>query len=157
MALGMNHWIALPLWIALCFLPSLTGVVAQPGEWYAGLDKPWFTPPNWLFGPAWTLLYVLMGTAAWLVWREEGFAGAKVALGLFLVQLVLNAAWSPVFFGLHRMGWALVVIVMMAAAILATMVAFYPHSKVAAGLLVPYLGWVSFATALNLALWRLNG
>jgi tryptophan-rich sensory protein len=140
----------------LPFLASASGAVFMPGEWYAGLEKPSFNPPNWVFGPVWTLLYLLMGVSAWLVWRRRGFSGARFALGVFLLQLALNAAWTPVFFGAHMPGVALVVILAMWAAILATMLAVRPHSVLAAALLAPYLLWVSFASVLNFELWRLN-
>jgi len=125
--------------------------------WYPTLVKPAFTPPSWVFGPVWTALYILMGVAAFLVWQKDlGRRAVRVALAWFLVQLVLNALWSPVFFGLHRIGWALVVIVLLWAAMVVTIRCFSRVSGAAALLLVPYLLWVSFATALNAALWRLN-
>jgi len=124
--------------------------------WYQGLARPSWTPPDWLFGPVWTNLYVLMAVAAWLVWRQGGWAGAKAALALFGAQLVLNAAWSPVFFGLERVGAALAVLVALWVAILATAVAFWRCSRVAGILMLPYLAWVTFAGALNFAIWRMN-
>ena len=149
-------WLALPLFIAVSFATSIPGIWARPGAWYEALDKPFFTPPGWVFGPAWTTLYVLMGVAAWRVWREAGFAEAKVALALFFVQLLFNAAWSPVFFGMRRMDLAFPVIVALWLFIAATIGAFAQHDRPAAWLLAPYLGWVTFASALNLALWRMN-
>jgi translocator protein len=120
------------------------------------LEKPAFNPPSWVFGPVWTVLYAMMAVAAWLVWREAGFGGATAALSLFFVQLALNLAWSGIFFGLRQPGWALVEIAVLWAAILATMILFFRHSTLAGWLLVPYLLWVSFASVLNAALWRLN-
>lgn len=149
--------VALPLWILLGLSAGLAGSRWLPGAWYAALEKPAFNPPSWIFAPVWTTLYVLMGVAAWLVWRRAGFATARGALVLFAAQLGLNALWSYVFFGAHRMGWALAEMGVLWAAILATILAFRRHSTLAAGLLVPYLAWVSFAAVLNLALWRLNG
>jgi tryptophan-rich sensory protein len=125
----------------------------MPGEWYAGLNKPSWNPPAWLFGPAWTTLYTLMAIAAWLVWKRVGFTRA---LGFYFVQLILNAAWTPIFFGAHAMGWALVEISIMWIAILLTLLSFLRVQKTAGLLLVPYLAWVSFATFLNFTLWRLN-
>lgn len=126
-------------------------------SWYASIPKPFFTPPSWVFGPVWTILYLLMGVAAFLVWRRGlGSRPVQVALGCFLGQLVLNALWSPVFFGWHRIGLALAVIVLLWAAILATVSLFFRVSRSAALLLVPYLLWVSFAVILNAAIWRLN-
>jgi benzodiazapine receptor len=126
-------------------------------SWYPTLAKPAFTPPGWVFGPVWTVLYLLMGTAAFLVWQKGGRSQvARISLGWFLVQLVLNALWTPVFFGLHRIGWALVVIVSLWTSLVATICSFFRVSLAAALLLVPYLLWVSFATVLNAAIWRLN-
>jgi len=125
--------------------------------WYAALKKPSFTPPNWVFGPVWTFLYLSMAVAAWLVWRKTGFQGtAKAAFALFAVQLALNAVWTPVFFGAHRIGAALVVIVFLWAAILATMVSFWRIAPLAGALFLPYQLWVTLATALNFEFWRLN-
>ncbi len=124
--------------------------------WYAALHKPSWTPPAWLFGPAWTVLYISMAVAAWRVWREGGWRPHRVALGLFLLQLMFNGLWSPLFFGLHRPGLSLVDSVLIWLALLATLVAFWRVSPPAGALLVPYLAWVTFATALNFTIWRLN-
>lgn len=125
--------------------------------WYASLIRPGFSPPNWIFGPVWTTLYALMGIAAFLVWRK-GLPNkdVKVALGLFLGQLVLNSLWSIIFFGLQNPGAALVEIIFLWLAIVATIVAFARISKLAAWLLVPYILWVSFAAYLNYSIWLLN-
>jgi len=133
------------------------GAVFMPGEWYASLKKPAWNPPGWVFGPVWTALYAMMAVAAWLVWRRGGFSTHRKPLVIFLVQLVLNAGWTPLFFGLHSPGLAFAEIVLLWLAIAATIVVFRPVSRTAMLLLVPYLAWVSFATALNFALWRLNG
>jgi translocator protein len=143
-------------WIVLCFVPAIIGGFFMPGQWYASINKPAWTPPGWLFGPVWSLLYAMMGLAAWLVWRRGGFAVQKLPLGLFLLQLFLNALWSPLFFGLHNPGLALVEIILLWLAIGATIFAFHRARPLAAWLLVPYWGWVSFATLLNLAIWNLN-
>ncbi len=137
------------------------GSLAVTGQgfssWYAAIEKPGFTPPSWVFGPVWTVLYLLMGVAAFLVWQKGlGSAVVRIALVWFLVQLVLNAAWTPVFFGLHRIGLAVVVIVLLWAAIVVTMYWFFRVSRPAGTLLVPYLLWVSFAAVLNAAIWHLN-
>jgi len=125
--------------------------------WYAGLAKPSFNPPNGVFGPVWTLLYLLMGIALFLVWRKAPQApGAGLALVLFLVQLALNVLWSILFFGLRSPLLGLVDILLLWAAILATMLLFFRVSPAAGALLVPYLLWVSFASVLNFAIWRLN-
>lgn len=125
--------------------------------WYATLRKPAFAPPNWLFGPAWTLLYILMALASWLVWKK-GLATpiVKPALVVYLIQLVLNALWSALFFGLRSPLAGLIEIVLLWFAILATVTLFFRVSKGAGAMLLPYLGWVSFATLLNAAILRLN-
>lgn len=126
-------------------------------DWYAGLIKPALTPPAWIFGPVWTLLYVLMGIAVFLVWRRGlGAPGAKGAVEIFFVQLVLNAAWSAVFFGSRSPAAALIVIVALWGAIAAAINRFARISRPAAWLLAPYILWVSFAAYLNLAIYLLN-
>jgi len=139
--------------ILLTFCAPLAGMASPPGEWYATLAKPEWNPPAWIFGPVWTLLYMLMAVAAWLVWKRNGW---QRPLWLYLVQLALNAAWTPVFFGANQIGWAFVEIIALWAAILVTMLAFLRVSKAAGWMLVPYLAWVSFAAFLNFSLWRLN-
>ena len=126
------------------------------GPWYDGLRKPSWTPPSWIFGPVWTILYASMAVAAWLVWRRRGLAGARLPLSLFGVQLALNLAWSGIFFAMRRPGLAFGEILLLWMAILATSLAFGGISRRAAGLLAPYLAWVTFAAALNFAIWRLN-
>ena len=133
-------------------LGSLVTLPAIPG-WYAALDKPAWTPPNWLFGPVWTALYVMMAVSAWLVWRR---AGVGPALGAFFVQLAFNAAWSPLFFGMHLIGLALIDIVLLWLALAAALALAWRVHRAAGALLVPYLVWVSYATALNFAIWRMN-
>jgi benzodiazapine receptor len=132
-------------------------VAGSFATWYPTIEKPAFTPPSWVFGPVWTTLYMLMGIAAFLVWqRGLRVPAVRVALVWFLVQLGLNALWTPVFFGLHRVDLALVVILLLCAAIAITIFCFLRISRLAAGLLVPYLLWVSFATVLNASIWHLN-
>jgi benzodiazapine receptor len=141
-------------WLIICFGAAAVGARFKPGAWYAGIRKPSWTPPNRLFAPVWTLLYAMMAVAAWLVWRQTGPSGA---VGLFVLQLALNGVWSWLFFGLHRPGLAFADIVALWLAILATLVTFWNVRALAGLLLAPYLAWVTFATALNAALWRLNG
>lgn len=148
--------LALIGWLALCFAATGTAAFVSIDGWYAALQKPSWNPPAWVFGPAWTVLYISMAVAAWLVWREGGWKAQRRALGLFLVQWVLNALWTPLFFGLHRPGLAFAEIVILWLAIAATLAAFWRVNKVAGVLLVPYLAWVTFAAALNFAIWRLN-
>ncbi len=149
-------WLGLAGWLTLCFGAAGLGTMFRPGEWYKNLAKPWWTPPDWLFGPVWTLLYLFMGVAAWLVWRRGGFQEARGALALFLVQLLLNALWSWVFFGLQQPGWAFLELSLLWLAIAATLAAFWRLVPAAGWLLAPYLAWVSFAGVLNFALWHLN-
>jgi len=133
--------------------------VAAGGDfvsYYRGLRKPPLTPPPAAFGPVWTALYLLMGVAAWLVWREGLSRRSAVALALFAAQLGLNFAWSLIFFGAHRIGLALVEVAVLWLAILATVIAFWTVRPLAGALLVPYLGWVSLACYLNAGIWRLN-
>ncbi len=148
--------VALCAWLLASYSAAATGAFFSPGEWYASLNKPSWNPPGWVFGPVWTALYTMMAVAAWLVWRRGGFAAQRRPLAWFLVQLGLNAAWTPVFFGLQRPDLALVVIVLLWLAIVGTIRAFRPVSRPAAWLLAPYLAWVSFATVLNATLWQMN-
>ncbi len=142
-----------------CVLVGALGAFATASSvatWYPTLTKPSWTPPDAWFGPVWTALYVAMGVAAWLVWRAREWNETRTPLVLFAVQLALNAAWSFLFFGLRSPGLALVEIVALWVAIVATLLAFGRVSRLAAWLLTPYLAWVSFAMALNLAIWTLN-
>lgn len=143
-------------WVLLCFAAPALGAFSTPDAWYASLRKPSWNPPGWVFGPVWTLLYIMMAIAAWLVWRRGGWKTQRAPLTLFLVQLALNAAWTPLFFGLHRPDLALVDIVLLWFAILATILAFWQAHRGAAWMLMPYLAWVSFAAVLNFTLWRMN-
>lgn len=147
---------ALAGWVALCFSAASLGAIFMPGDWYASLQKPTWNPPGWIFGPVWTALYVMMAMAAWLVWRQGGWQKQRKPLLIFLVQLALNALWTPLFFGLHWPGVAFAEIVLLWLAIAATITVFHPVNRTAMLLLAPYLAWVSFAAALNFSLWRLN-
>ena len=155
---AMSPWLGLVLWLTLCAAAGAIGAVAstEAPEFYASLKQPSWAPPSSVFGPVWTLLYVSMGVAAWLVWRERGWARARGALGLFVLQLAVNAAWSWLFFRAHQGAIAFADIVVLLALIVATIVAFARVRKLAAWLLVPYLAWVSFATALNWSVWQSN-
>ncbi|MBS7537690.1 TspO/MBR family protein [Ancylobacter lacus] len=150
----------LVLCVGLCLAVGAVGSMAttpEIGGWYAGLAKPGWTPPNAAFPIAWTTLYVLMAVALWRLWdRNAPSPARRRAVGLWLLQLALNALWSPVFFALHAPAAGLVVVVLLWAAILATILACARIDRIAAGLLVPYLGWVSYATALNAAIVGLN-
>jgi len=153
------RWLILAAFVLVTLLIGwASGIVtaSKIPTWYAGLAKPWFTPPRWAFPVAWTLLYIMMAVAAWRMWRKGGWALQRWPLSLFVIQWLLNAIWTPLFFGMHLIGLALVDIVLLWIAIVATLAAFWRVSKPAAWLLVPYLMWVSFATALNFAIWQLN-
>ena len=156
---GLRDFGGLILFLALCFAVSgISHVVTADsvGTWYAALNKPSFNPPNWIFAPVWTSLYAMMAVAAWRVWRAGGLEQAAGSLTLFGVQLLLNFLWSMIFFGVHRIGYALAEIIVFLAAVIATMCAFWRHDRLAGWLFVPYAAWVSFATLLNFAFWRLN-
>jgi benzodiazapine receptor len=153
---SLRPWLVLAAWILLCFAATAPAALWPPAEWYAALNKPEWNPPSWVFGPVWTTLYTMMAVSAWLVWRQGGFARQWLALSAFLVQLALNALWSPLFFGLKQLGVAFAEIIVLWLAIACTIVVFRRVHRTAAWLLVPYLAWVSFAAFLNWTLWRLN-
>ena len=151
-----NPWVALVVFTVLVGAVSFVGNLATSSGmdgWFQDLDKPSWQPPDSVFGPVWAGLYVLIIVAGWLVWRQVGISKTLVP---WVVQLILNAGWSIVFFGLQSPNWAVVEIVLLAGAIVWTIVTFWPVHRVAALLLVPYLGWVGFATALTLAIATMN-
>jgi len=143
--------------IAVSFAAGAVGAALggdmSADQWYQSLRKPWFSPPGWVFGPVWSLLYLSMGVAAWLTWRH---GRATVAMSLFAIQLALNAAWTGVFFGLHLPGLAFAELMLLWVAVVATVVAFAARSRWAGRLMLPYLTWISFAAVLNFAIWQLN-
>lgn len=151
-----NPWLGLIAWLALVFSATLSSVFVSTGGWYAELNKPTWNPPSWIFGPVWTLLYILMAVAAWRVWSKGGWSGQRRALSLFVVQWALNALWTPIFFGLQQPGWAFVEIMILLVLIRYTIKAFLKVDQTAALLMLPYAIWVGFAAALNLAIWRMN-
>ncbi len=156
---SVSQWLVLALFVMICLGTAGLGAAwtnLSVGDWYVTLNKPTWNPPKWVFGPVWTTLYIMMAIAAWLVWGKKGLAAARLPLLLFGVQLFLNAAWSALFFGMRNPGIAFADIVLLWFAILATIIAFGRVSNLAALLLLPYLAWVSFATALNYSIWRLN-
>jgi tryptophan-rich sensory protein len=153
------RWIGLVVFLVVCLGAGGLGAVATTPEiegWYKTIEKPAWNPPDWIFGPVWTTLYILVAIAAWLVWKPAGFKAAAIPLSLFTLQLLLNIAWSWIFFGMHQPGWAFAEIMVLWLAIVATTVTFFRCSCVAGWLLVPYLAWVSFAAVLNFTIWRLN-
>ena len=151
-AVEPREWAALAGFLAAPLVLAVLGGLATAGNvdgWYASADKPVWTPPNAVFGPVWSLLYTVMAVAAWLVWREGGWARQRVPLTLYAVQLLLNLAWTPAFFAAEQLTAALVVIVALDLVLVATVRAFRRVQPVAAALLLPYLGWCLFATSLN--------
>ena len=158
--MNLINFLKLVLCIAIAQAAGLIGsLFTMPaiGSWYSTLTRPEFAPPNWIFGPVWTTLYLLMGIAAFLVWQKGlDKKEVKIALAIFGVQLILNTLWSIIFFGLQSPGWAFVEIVILWVAIAATIVSFAKVSKIAAWLLAPYILWVSFAAYLNFMIFWLN-
>jgi tryptophan-rich sensory protein len=156
----MNNTLALIISIAVAQSAGIIGSFATASSvngWYQTLEKPSFNPPGWLFGPVWVTLYTMMGIAAWMVWKQGWDEPAvRTALFMYAAQLVLNAAWSPVFFGAQKVGWALGVIGLLLVAVIATTYLFFRLDTVAGALLVPYVGWVGFATVLNARILQLN-
>lgn len=148
----------LVVWVAISFIAAAVGGAAsvRAGDFYTQLVRPDWAPPPSVFGPVWTILYALMGVAAWTIWRIGGFRTARTALALFLVQLAANALWSWLFFGWHSGLFAFADIALLWVLIVATIIAFWRIRPLAAWLLVPYLLWVSFASALSYSVWRLN-
>lgn len=143
-------------WIAVCFLAGTIGAWFEPGIWYEVLNKPVWTPPNWVFPVVWPFLYVMMAVSAWLIWKDHGFAKRREELKWFGIQLVLNAAWPWLFFGKHLIGTALGEILLLWIAILFTMMLFRKENNLACWLLLPYLFWVTYASALNFSIFQMN-
>ena len=156
---GGRGLLALGVFLALCIAISAVGgwVTAQSvGSWYHELHKPAFNPPDWVFAPVWTTLYLMIAVAGWRVWRVRGLTGAPAAMSAYGVQLALNLAWSLTFFGARAIGLAFAEILMLLAAICINAALFHRIDRAAGWLLAPYAAWVTFAAILNLALWRLN-
>jgi tryptophan-rich sensory protein len=156
----MKNTLRLFITIVICEGAGIIGSIfttSSIGTWYTGIIKPSFNPPNWIFGPVWTTLFLLMGVSLYLVWMEK-FSGTNIkgAITVFGIQLGLNVLWSVIFFGLHSPLWALVCLIVLWLTILLTMIKFYPISRLAAWLLLPYILWVSFAGVLNFFIFRLN-
>ena len=155
-----QRWISLAAFVIVCLGAGGLGAIATTSEidgWYRTLAKPAWNPPDSVFGPVWTTLYIMMAVSAWLVWTSAERKAVALPLTLFAAQLLLNVAWSWIFFGLHQPGWALVEIILLWLTIGTTVLVFFRFSKIAGWLLVPYLAWVSFASVLNLAIWWMNG
>lgn len=152
----IENWPVLLAFIGVSILTATSGAVFMPGEWYKNIAKPWWTPPNWLFGPAWTLLFALIAFAGYVFYMSATPEERFWPLVIFGIQMVFNAAWSFLFFGRKRIDLAFIDAVLMALAIVATMAAFFPVSPQSAALLIPYLIWVCFAATLNFVILRLN-
>lgn len=153
------QWMGLIGFIVMALAAEAIGgwlTARSVGTWYEGLIKPSWNPPGWVFGPVWTTLYLLMAVAAWLVWRRDGWGGARAALNCYVVQLVLNVAWSGLFFGLRNPPAGFTDIIFLWMAIAVTLVLFWRRSVWAGVLMTPYLAWVTFAAGLNLELWLRN-
>lgn len=150
---------ALGAFLLICFAIAAAGgavTATSVGDWYQSLAKPGFTPPDWLFAPVWTVLYVLMAVAAWRVWRASGFSAARGALLAFVVQLALNLGWSVLFFGMNAIGAALAEMVALLTAIVVTLVLFIRIDRLAGILILPYALWVGYALLLNASIWLMN-
>jgi benzodiazapine receptor len=150
--------IGLTGWLIITFIAAAIGTAAsaESGLFYQQISRPEWAPPAWLFAPVWTALYILMGVSAWTVWRVDGFRSARIALSLFIIQLVLNAVWTWIFFVWRQGALAFVEILVLWAFILCTTIAFWRVRTIAGILLLPYLAWVSFASVLTFTVWRLN-
>ena len=157
--MGRRDWLGLGAFIALCFVISMIGGALTGlslATWYRTLGKPSFNPPDWVFAPVWTLLFLMIAVAGWRVWRVGARAGVRAAMAAYAAQLALNLAWSALFFGGRMVGAALAEIALLLAAVCVNALLFWRIDRVAGWLLAPYAAWVTFAMVLNFALWRLN-
>ena len=150
----MRNLLALIAFLVVVSMAAVFGAFFTPGWWYEALVKPPLNPPNWIFGPVWSALYLAMAVSGWLIWRTQ--PDAVRPLALWCAQLLLNAAWSGLFFGLHRPRLALIEILILWGVLGATVIAFWPIHRIAGMLLLPYWAWVTFASYLNAGLWFLN-
>jgi len=158
-AMTKSRWLPLGLFLFLALLTGLIGGLATAtsvGTWYVALHKPSWTPPNWLFGPAWTLLYVLMAVATWRVWRAGSPVESRHTFRLYSAQLGLNALWSILFFALRQPGWALVDVLALWLVLMRLLVRYRYADRLALWLWAPYVAWVTYAALLNAAVWELN-
>jgi len=148
--------LGLAFWVALIFSVAAFASQFEPGDWYAHIAKPTWTPPGWLFGPVWGMLYLLMGVSAWLVWRQRYNRSVSFPLACYLLQLAANGLWSWLFFGRQWIGLALIDLIVLVILVAITAAMFRRVHRSAGYMLLPYLLWVSFATALNFQIWRMN-
>jgi len=154
-----DSWLSLLPFAFVCFAAGWTGSMftrKSVQTWYPQLQRPSWNPPNWIFGPVWGFLYLMMAVSSWLVWRQAGWHGARLALHMFRIQLLLDVAWSAVFFGMRAIGAAYGEILLLWTIAIATAVAFYSVSLLAAWLLIPYIAWIGFASYLNFRIWQMN-
>ena len=149
----MTQYLSLLVFIGFVCCAAITGAMFPTGDWYEALNRPWWTPPNWLFPIAWTVLYLMIAVAGWRVWKADGVGAALV---IWAIGLALNAAWSWLMFGEHKIGWALADLTAMWISIVAFIWLAWPIDRTAAYLYLPYLVWVSYAGALNFYIWRAN-
>lgn len=154
--MDIQNWPALIVFGAVNFAAASSGAIFRSGRWYEEIRKPSWTPPNWLFAPAWTLLFAINAFAGYLVWISAGPGEAGLPMTVYAIQLALNATWSALFFGMHRLDLAFGELILLWLSIAATIATFFPVRQDAALMLLPYLAWVTFAGALNLSIWRLN-
>lgn len=143
-------------WLLLSAVIAWFGSQFAADNWYLELNKPGWTPPGWIFGPVWTILYILMAVAAWLIWRNDRKITGKLSLKIYLIKMVCNGLWSYLFFGLHQIGLAFLDIIVLLVLLIWVIILFYKEKKSAGIILIPYLIWVSFASVLNLSIWLLN-
>lgn len=151
--------VGLVVFLFACLGAGGLGAIATTPEidgWYRTIEKPAWNPPDYVFGPVWTTLFVMMAVAAWLIWQSAGWKAAALPMTLFGIQLALNVGWSWIFFGMHAPGWAFAEIIILWLAIAATTATFFKRSPIAGWLMVPYLSWVSFASVLNFTIWQMN-
>jgi tryptophan-rich sensory protein len=154
--MDIPNGLALMVFAVLCIGAASMGAIFRPGAWYESMDRPPWRPPNWLFGPAWAVLFLTMAAAAWMIWSFAPPGQQTVPLAWWGLQLALNACWSPIFFGLRRPGLAFKEVLLLWCAVLGTVISFLGAYPPAGWLLLPYLAWVSFASVLNHAMWRRN-
>ncbi len=150
------RYLSLIVFFAITFAVAFLGSQFPPDAWFAALQKPVWNPPSWLFAPVWTVLYVLIAVAGWRVWRERSQGWAKAVLAIWLLQILANGLWTWLFFGQHQIAGALADIALNWITIAAFIACTWSRDRVAAWMFVPYLAWVSFASALNFAIWQLN-
>lgn len=150
------EFLGLAFWVVLTFSIAAFASQFEPGEWYKSIAKPIWTPPGWLFGPVWGILYFSMSISAWLVWRQRPNTAVTISLMFYLTQLALNGLWSWLFFGRQWIGLALIDLIVLVITVAIMIVMFIRISKAAGFILLPYLFWISFAAALNFEIWRIN-